>query len=334
MRTRRLGNTDLELTTVGLGTWAIGGGDWLFGWGAQDHDEAVAAILRAMDLGINWIDTAAVYGNGQSEELVGTALKQIGDNDRPIVATKCSRIILDDGRVTGRLTPDSVKAECDASLQRLGVDVIDLYQMHWPDPEVDIEAGWGAMVDLRSAGKVRNIGVSNFNVEQMKRLQTIHPIASLQPPYSMIARGIETEVLEYCATNHIGVVCYSPMCKGLLTGTMTLERASKLDETDHRCRDPKFQSPQLDVHLALVDGLRPISERHGRSLAELAIAWVLGRSEVTSAIVGARRPAQIEGTAAAGDWSLSDDEIAEIDRLLDKHARDLQQLGLTDFGRV
>ena len=334
MRTRKLGNTDLELTTVGLGTWAIGGGDWKFGWGAQDRGDAIAAILRAVELGLNWIDTAAVYGNGQSEQLVGDALKQLGDNHRPIIATKCSRIILDDGNIIARLTPESVKAECDASLQRLGIDAIDLYQMHWPEPEDDIEAGWGAMVDLLNEGKVRNIGVSNFNVQQMKRLQPIHPIASLQPPYSMIARGVENEILEFCADNNIGVVCYSPMCKGLLTGTMTPERAGQLDESDHRRRDPKFNPPQLDVHLALIDVLRPIAERHRRSLAELAIAWVLRRVEVTSAIVGARRPAQIEGTAAAGDWSLGADDIAEIDGLLAQHAETLLRLGATDLGRI
>ena len=314
MNRRKLGDTDLELTTIGIGTWAIGGADWAFGWGAQDDDEAVAAILKGLELGINWIDTAAVYGDGHSEELVAHALAELG-KDRPLVATKFSRVVQPDGSIKAVLDSESIRRECEASLQRLGVEVIDLYQMHWPEPEEQIEEAWATMVALRDEGKMRHIGVSNCNAVQMKRLHAIHPVASLQPPYSMIVRGIENETLDYCAANHIGIVCYSPMCKGLLTGTFSAERAAALDDTDHRSRDPKFSQPQLGVHLQLVDGLKPIAKRNGKTPAELAIAWTLRRPEVTSAIVGARRPKQMVGTADAGDWNLNGDEIAEIDAL-------------------
>lgn len=334
MQTRQLGNTDLELTTIGLGTWAIGGGGWLFGWGPQDEKEAVDAVVRAVELGVNWIDTAAVYGNGHSEEMVARALKQIDPARRPIVATKFGRVIQPDGKIAGILKADSVRAECEASLRRLEVDTIDLYQMHWPDPEADIEEAWTTMIQLKEEGKARHIGVSNFNVPQLKRLQAMHPVASLQPPYNMIVRGVEDELLEYCGSNGIGVVCYSPMCKGLLTGEFSTQRVAELAKDDHRTRDPKFASPQLEIHLELADGLSTIAERGGHTAAQLSIAWILRRPEVTSAIVGARRPAQIEGTAPAGDWQLSDAEISEIDRLLEKHKAAMQALGEVSTGRV
>ena len=308
MQTRRLGGTDLELTTVGLGTWAIGGGGWRFGWGAQDEREAVEAVVRAVDLGVNWIDTAAVYGDGRSESLVGRALSALGPARRPIVATKCSRHIHpDDGSLSGNLKRQSILDEADASLRRLGVDVIDLYQIHRPVPDDDIEEGWQACADLVKAGKVRHIGVSNFNVEQMRRCAPIHPIASLQPSYSMLDRAVEAELLDYCREENIGVVAYSPMYKG---------RALALSEDDHRSRDPQFQAPRLDENLRLVESLRPIAEQQGKSLAEVAIAWVLRRPEVSSAIVGARRPAQIEATSGAGDWTMPGDVAAAIDALL------------------
>lgn len=334
MQTRQLGNSDLHLTTIGLGTWGISGGHWPFGWGEQDENEAVAAIVRALELGINWIDTAPVYGNGRSEELVAKALQQIGASDRPILATKCSRVFQPDGSIDGVLKKESVIDECHQSLKRLGVDTIDLYQIHWPIPEDDIEEGWDALVELKEAGKVRHIGVSNFNAEHLKRVGSIHPVTSLQPPYSMIAPEIEDETLPYCGQEKIGVICYSPMCKGLLTGSFTKERATNLPEDDHRSRDLKFQEPQLSVNLALVDGLTTIANRHDRSVAQLAIAWTLRREEVTAAIVGARRPSQIEGTVAAGDWDLTADEIAEIDDLMSERKRKLEALGATETGRV
>jgi aryl-alcohol dehydrogenase-like predicted oxidoreductase len=334
LKTRRLGNTDIHFTTIGLGTWAIGGGDWKFGWGRQDEDSAVQAILRGVELGVNWIDTAAVYGNGRSEELVARAIAQLPAGQRPYIATKCGRIILPDSNIIGRIKRESVEAECEASLRRLGIDRIDLYQLHWPDPDEDIEEAWQTMLELKQAGKVREIGVSNHAVAQMRRLQTIHPIASLQPPYSMVARNVEAEILPYCQEHQIGVVAYSPMCKGLLTGTFTAERAAKLPADDHRSRDPKFQSPQLEINLRLVDGLRPIAQRHGRSVAELALAWVLRRSEVTSAIVGARSPRQIEELASAGDWLLSEESQQEIGQLLDERQAAMDALGPISTGRV
>ena len=333
MRTQRLGKTDLELSRIGLGTWAIGGGDWKFGWGPQDEQEAVDAVVRARDLGINWIDTAPVYGNGRAEELVGRGL-QLWGTPKPIVATKFGRVIQPDGSIVGILQREHVMAECEASLQRLGVETIDLYQMHWPDPEEDIEEAWQAMCDLKQQGKVRHIGVSNHQVDQLRRLQTIHDVASLQPPYSMIATGIEDEILPFCRQHQIGVVCYSPMCKGLLTGRFDKQRAENLPDSDHRSRDPKFAEPQLGMNLELVDGLEKIASRHDRSVGELAIAWTLRRAEVTAAIVGARSPAQIEGTARAGDWDLSSEVLDQIDALLVQRQANLEALGPIDTGRV
>lgn len=316
MRTRTLGNSGIELTTVGLGTWAIGGGDWKFGWGPQDEREAINAVIKAVDLGINWVDTAAVYGDGQSEIIVGRALKELGSTPRPLVATKCSRVVQPNGEILGDLSRANVMREAEASLKRLDVDAIDLYQLHWPKPPEDIEEGWGAMADLVEQGKVRHIGVSNFNVEQMQRIQSIHPIASLQPPYSMIVRDVEDEILDFCAGQGIGIISYSPMYKGLLTGAFSAERISQLDRGDHRRADPNFRSPKLERHLKLIESMRPIAARNGRSLAELSVAWVLRQPAITSAIVGARRPEQIATTAPAAEWDLSDADIAEIEELL------------------
>jgi aryl-alcohol dehydrogenase-like predicted oxidoreductase len=322
MQTRLLGRSGLELTTIGLGTWAIGGGDWRFGWGPQDEQDAVRAVVRAVELGVNWVDTAAVYGNGRSEELVGKALRQLPAARRPLVATKCSRIIQPDGAIEGVLKRASILKECEASLRRLGIDVIDLYQLHWPLPDEDIEEGWETLVDLRKQGKVRHIGVSNFSVEQIQRLMPIQPVESQQPPYSMIRPEVERDVLPYCEENRIGVVCYSPMGKGLLTGKFTRERAEALPESDHRSRDASFSGKNLEANLQLVEGLVQVAARHGRSIAQLAIAWTLRRPEVTSAIVGARRPDQIEETVSAGDWKLDDEDIHRIDRLLaDRQAK-------------
>lgn len=320
METRRLGSTDLHLTTLGIGTWAIGGDGWRFGWGNQDEGDSVRAIVHGVELGINWIDTAAVYGNGRAEEMVGQALRPIPASRRPIVATKCGRIIQPDGGVSGRLTRESVTAECEASLRRLGVETIDLYQIHWPDPDAQIEEAWRTLEDLRRAGKIRYAGVSNHSVAQMDRLHGSHPIASLQPPYSLFAREVEAEVLPYCGRHQIGVVAYSPMAKGLLTGTFTRERAAALPENDHRSRDPKFLPPQLEINLQFVESLRPLADRQGRSVGELAIAWVLRRPEVTSAIVGARRPEQLDGVVGAAGWNWDAADFAFIDERL--QARD------------
>lgn len=326
MQTRPLGASGLEFTTVGLGTWAIGGGNWVFGWGNQDESDAVAAIRRAVELGVNWVDTAPVYGAGRSEELVGRAIREIPANRRPFVATKFGRINQFDGSITADITPDNIRRECEASLRRLGVDAIDLYQMHWPDPDPQIEAAWQTMVELQSAGKVRHIGVCNFSAAQLRRIAPIAPVASLQPPYSMLRRDIESETLPYCGENRIGVVAYSPIGKGLLTGRFSRERAAALDASDHRSRDPNFRSPRLDVHLELVEGLMRIAADAGHTAAHLAIAWILRRPEVTSAIVGARSPQQIEETAPAGDWRLTDAQIAAVDALLDRHATALARL--------
>jgi len=315
MQYRQLGQSDLKLSTIGFGSWAIGGGDWKFGWGNQDAREAIDAIIAAVDLGINWIDTAAVYGGGKSEELVGQALRELGPARRPIVATKCGRVMRDPETIDKVLKRDSIIAECNASLQRLGIDCIDLYQMHWPEPDEDIEEGWQTLVDLKQQGKVREIGVSNHSVSQLKRLQAIHPVCSLQPPYSLIVSDTEQQLLPYCGEQKIGLLTYSPMYKGLLTGKFTAERAASLPASDHRSRDPHFQSPQLEKHLQVVDGLRAIADKHNRTIAELAIAWVLRRPEVTSAIVGARRPSQVAETVKAADWSLSPEDIQAIDTL-------------------
>lgn len=313
MQKRILGDTDLELSVIGLGTWAIGGGDWAFGWGDQDDQEAVAAILKSVELGVNWIDTAAVYGLGKSEQLVGKALAEIPVTDRPLIATKCGRTNLGEGKIGKSLRRESVIAECEQSLQNLNVDCIDLYQIHWPEPDEEIEEGWQTLVDLKQQGKVRHIGVSNHSVDQLKRLQAIHPVASLQPPYSMLARDVESEILPFCGANKIGVVCYSPMGKGLLTGSFNAQRAKALSDNDHRSRDPRFQSPQLEINLTFVESLGKIAEDLGWTIPELAIAWVMRRPEVTSAIVGSRSPKQIEQTVVAGTRTLDQSSVDAIE---------------------
>jgi aryl-alcohol dehydrogenase-like predicted oxidoreductase len=313
MQMRQLGNTDSHLTTVGLGTWAIGG-PWQYGWGPQDDDEAIAAILKALDIGINWIDTAPAYGLGHSEELVGKALKQV--RHKPFMATKCGLLWNEKKEKVSCLKRESIRQECHASLKRLGVEVIDLYQVHWPDPDEDIEEAWEEMAKLADEGKVRFIGVSNYNVEQIKRVQKIHPVTSLQPPYSMIHREVEDELLGYCAQNNIGVLAYSPMQRGLLTGKFSQERLAALAIDDHRRRNPDFHDPQFTATLQLVDKLKEIARRNGKTCAQLAISWVLRRPEITAAIAGARRPAQIVETAPASDWTLSQQDIDEIEQLL------------------
>ncbi len=316
MNTRKLGFTDLHLTTIGFGTWAIGGGGWQWAWGPQDDRDSIAAIRHGLELGINWIDTAAAYGQGHSEEVVGQAIT--GRRDEVIIATKCG-LVWDEGSpdVYNRLTAASVRREAEASLRRLNVEVIDLYQIHWPVPDADIEQAWEAIAGLVQAGKVRYAGVSNFSVAQIERAQAIHPVASVQPPYSLLNRGIEAELLPYCRANEIGVIAYSPMQSGLLTGKYTQERIAALPEDDWRkASNPDFQEPALSANLALIEKLRPIAARTGKTMAQLAVAWVLHRPEITAAIVGARRPGQIEETIEAANWALSTEAYTEIDALL------------------
>jgi len=313
MERRRLGWTDLELTVVGLGTWAHGGAGWRFSWGPQDDQESKAAIKRALDLGVNWIDTAAIYGLGHAEEVLGQALGELGARERPIVATKCGLVWDEQRRIANRLTRASVLAEAEASLKRLGLEVIDLYQIHWPNPDADIEEAWEAMETLRQQGKIRYAGVSNFDAKQMRRVGARQRVASLQPPYSLLRRDVEAELLPHCAAEKIGVVAYSPLQKGLLAGKITAERVAALPADDHRRADPNFHSPALEKNLRIVEGLRAIAARHGRTVAQAAIAWALRESVVTSAIVGARRASQIEETVAAADWRLTPDELNEIE---------------------
>ena len=329
MRTKQLGKTELELTVIGLGTWAIGG-PWQVGWGPQDDNDSVSTILRAIEGGINWIDTAAIYGCGHSEEVVGKTIKELGE--KPIIATKCALLWDEKRRKVHCLDKASIKAECDASLKRLGIERIDLYQMHWPEPDGKIEEAWEGMVELAEEGKVRYVGVSNFSVSQLERVRRIHPVASLQPPYSMIRRDVENELLGYCRDNNIGVVCYSPMQKGLLTGKFNAQRIAGLAPDDHRHRDKNFLEPKLSANLELVEGLRPMAERNGMTLAQLAIAWVLRADEVTAAIVGARRPEQIVETMTAAECELADDEIAEIAVLLKKHAKKKKLMDTGTYG--
>jgi aryl-alcohol dehydrogenase-like predicted oxidoreductase len=312
VQTRQLGKSDLFITPIGFGSWAIGGSGYAFAWGAQDDNESVAAIQRAVDLGINWIDTAAVYGLGHSEEVVGKALK--GRANRPYVFTKCERVWDAQGKISGNLKADSLRQQLEASLRRLQTDVIDLYQVHWPQPDEDIEEGWSALAKLQAEGKVRSIGVSNFSVEQMRRAQAIAPITSLQPPYSLLRREIEQEILPFCAEQQIGVIVYSPMASGLLTGKMTRERIASLPDDDWRKHDTPFREPQLTRNLDVAQVLRDIGERHGRSAAEVAIAWTLRQPAVTGAIVGGRRPEQVEEIIGAADFRLSEEELDEIER--------------------
>jgi aryl-alcohol dehydrogenase-like predicted oxidoreductase len=319
MQLKPLGNTDMQITPLGFGTWAIGGGGWSYGWGPQDDRQSIEAIHRAIDLGMNWIDTAAVYGLGHAEEVVADALK--GRSEKPYIFTKCSLVWDNQRRISSNLKAQSVRREVEDSLRRLKVDVIDLYQIHWPNPDEQIEEGWTTLAELQEEQKVRHIGVSNFNVSQMQRAQAIAPISSLQPPYSLIKRGIEGDILDYCHANNIGVIVYAPMQSGLLTGKMTPERVANLPEDDWRRNSGDFQEPQLSKNLKLVDLLRDIGSRHGRAPGEVAIAWTLRQPAVTGAIVGGRNAGQVEGIIGAMEFRLSDDEIAEIEEMQQQLAR-------------
>jgi aryl-alcohol dehydrogenase-like predicted oxidoreductase len=314
MQTRKLGNSDLHITPVGYGAWAIGGSGWQFAWGSQNDNDSIAAIHRSLELGVNWIDTAAVYGLGHSEEVVARALKS-WPGPRPYVFTKCGLRWDTQGNVRKLLSADSIRREVDDSLRRLRVDVIDLYQIHWPpDPDsAELEEGWSMLAHLQRRGKVRWIGVSNFNVRQLRRAQAIAPVTSLQPPYSLVHREIEDQVLPYCLREGIGVIVYSPMASGLLTGAMTRERAAKLPKDDWRKNHSDFTEPNLSRNLALVERLQEIARRHNRSAGEVAIAWTLHHPAVTGAIVGARNARQAEGVMQAGELRLSDEEVTEIE---------------------
>ncbi len=314
MEKRQLGNSDLLITPIGIGAWAMGGSGWTWSWGPQNDNESIAAVHDALDRGINWIDTAAVYGLGHSEEVVKQALR--GRTERPYVFTKCERTWDKDGKIGGTLKAASIRRECEDSLRRLGIDVIDLYQIHWPEPDADIEEGWTEMARLKEEGKVRHIGVSNFNVTQMKRAAAIAPITSLQPPYSMLARSVEESILPYAAANKIGVIVYSPMYSGLLSGGMTRQRISSMAAEDWRLQNPNFREPQLSRNLRLVELLKEIGGRHGRSAGEVSIAWTLHNPAVTGAIVGMRNPQQVAGVIGAATFRLASHEFEEIDEAL------------------
>ncbi len=325
---RTLGNSDLVITPVGFGAWAIGGGDWEFAWGAQDDRESIEAIQQAVKLGMNWIDTAAVYGLGHSEEVVGQAVRDIPSADRPYIFTKCSLIWGADRKVGHSLESASIKQECEHSLGRLGLETIDLYQIHWAGfrggPESaspgSVEEAVGALGDLQREGKIRHIGVSNFNVDQLQRASKIATIASLQPPYSLVRRDIEAEILPWCKANHVGVIVYSPMQSGLLTGTMTHERIAQMPQDDWRRNNPQFKEPALSKNLEFVESLRPIAKRHDSTPGEIAIAWTLRNDQVTGAIVGSRSSKQVEGVIGAATIRLTAEELAEIDKALAKLA--------------
>jgi len=317
MELKQLGSSDLKLTPLGVGAWAIGGPGWAFGWGAQDDTDSIAAIRAALEAGWNWIDTAAVYGLGHSEEVVARALEGVAA--RPYVFTKCELVWDEDRKITGCLKAASVRRECEASLRRLKVDTIDLYQIHWPDPLEDIEEGWETVVRLKAEGKIRWGGVSNFKVDQLKRIAPLGPVTSLQPPYSIISPEVEQELLPHCAQEHIGVIVYSPMKSGLLTGKMTAERVAALPEDDFRKRAVQFKEPKLSRNLALAEVLRTIGARHGRSPGEVALAWCLRHPAVTGAIVGVRNPGQVQGVTGALTFRLADGEAGEIAAFMAGH---------------
>ncbi|MBC7927133.1 MAG: aldo/keto reductase [Bryobacteraceae bacterium] len=318
MQTKRLGNSDMDITPLGIGAWAIGGSGWRFAWGPQDDNESVAAIHKALDAGLNWIDTAAVYGLGHSEEVVAKALE--GRANRPYVFTKCERRWDEQREIYKSLKADSIREECESSLRRLKVDVIDLYQIHWPEPDEDIEEGWSAMAKLKEEGKVRWIGVSNFNADQMRRIAPIAPITSLQPPYSILSPEIEESILPHTMENDIGVIVYSPMKSGLLTGKMTRERINSLPEDDFRKRTASFSEPLLTRNLKVVELLREIGDEHGRTAGEVAIAWTLGNPAVTAAIVGLRSPGQVDGVIGAVELRLDAEEVKRIAELMQEAA--------------
>lgn len=326
MTLRTLGQSDLKITPLGIGSWAIGGGKWEFAWGSQDDKESIAAIHAGLDRGINWIDTAAVYGLGHSETVVGRAIKE--RDTVPYVFTKCSLVWDEAGNISHNLQASSIRREAEASLKRLGVDAIDLYQIHWPawkgQPETDspgsIEGAVAELAKLKAEGKIRNIGVSNFNAQQMQRAQDVAPITSLQPPYSLLARDVESSALPFALKHQIGVIVYSPMASGMLTGAMTRDRIAAMPADDWRKQSPNFQEPLLSRNLQLVEKLRAIGKRHDATPGEVAIAWTLQNPAVTGAIVGIRKPQQVNGIAAAADFQLSPRDLSDIQQGLTRKA--------------
>jgi len=314
MEKRQLGNSGLYITPIGIGAWAIGGGGWDGSMGPQNDNDSIPAIHTALDHGMNWIDTAALYGLGHSEEMVARALE--GRTPRPYIFTKCERVWDEKGKIGASLKAASIRGECEASLRRLKTDVIDLYQIHWPEPDEDIEEGWSELAKLKQEGKVRYIGVSNFSVAQMKRAQAIAPITSLQPPYAVVRRDIEHDILPFCLAQNIGVIVYSPMYAGLLTGSMTRERVANFLPEDWRRNLPGFKEPALSQNLQAVEILRAIGKRHGRTPGEVAIAWTLHHPAVTGAIVGFRSPQQVAGIVGAGQFRLQSAELQEIEDAL------------------
>jgi aryl-alcohol dehydrogenase-like predicted oxidoreductase len=310
LKTTQLGTTGMDITRLGFGAWAIGGGGWEFAWGGQDDEESLAAIHRALELGVNWIDTAAAYGLGHSEEIVGRALEGVAQ--RPYVFTKASLLDGGGGRIVHSLKRDSIRREAEASLARLGVDAIDLYQIHWPVPAEDLEEGWSVMAELKAEGLVRHIGVSNFDVAQLRRAQAIAPVETLQPPYSLVHPAVEREILPFAEREDIGVIVYSPMGSGLLTGAMTRERIVSLPDDDWRKDDASFQEPALSRHLATVERLQAVADRHDTTPGAVAIAWTLENPAVDGAIVGFRRPAQVDPLVSAANLELTPEDLAEI----------------------
>jgi aryl-alcohol dehydrogenase-like predicted oxidoreductase len=312
VRTVTFGRTGLEITRVGFGAWAVGGGNWEFGWGEQDDEESIAAIHRALELGVNWIDTAAQYGLGHSEEIVRRAVE--GVDPLPLIFTKGGQPEGPNRSSYQSLKRDSLRRECEGSLERLSVDAVDLYQIHWPVPDEEVEEGWAALAELKEEGLVRHIGASNFSVEQLERAEAIAPVESLQPPYSLLDREIEEEILPYCRERAIGVIVYSPMASGLLTGTMTRERIDGLPQDDWRRRSARFQEPELSRSLEVVERVKAVAERHGVSPGAVAVAWTLRHPAVHGAIAGFRRPDQVDPIVVAADLELSDEDVAKLER--------------------
>jgi aryl-alcohol dehydrogenase-like predicted oxidoreductase len=317
MNKRQLGKNGPHLTEIGLGAWAIGG-PWQFGWGPQDDQVSIKTIHKAIDLGINWIDTAAVYGLGHSETIVGQAIKE--KRSEVIIATKCGQAWNENRKVRTDDRPEIIRRECEDSLRRLDVDVIDLYQIHWPDPRTNVQDSWGEMVRLKEEGKVRFIGVSNFGVDLLEKCQAIHPVQSLQPPYSMLHKAkypqVENEIMTWCEQNQVGVVAYGPLQNGLLTGKFTQDKLENLASDDWRHRSEFFKEPLFSQALEFVEALKPIAEKYGKSTTELAVAWVLMNSAVTSAIIGARRPDQVDLNVGGSGWKISSEDMEQIQQLI------------------